>query len=230
MLTSHNARTTNSKGFTIVEFMIATLVFSVVLMATTAAILQIGKAYRRSMNVSNTQAAARNLVDSIAQAVQYSSGSITQPAPVDGTSGICAGNKQFLYVLGRQISDSTGGTQTRNAVMVRQNASNCAMESIVSSAPGGSPSELLGRGMRLAKLSVSGSSGSLHTVTARVVYGDDDLLCSPSITSGAGSCSKDAPPMSTSDILGHDDLQCRPGAGSEYCAFSELSVVVQRRL
>lgn len=218
-----------NRGFTIVEFMIATVVFSLILLVVTAAILQIGKSYRRSMVVSNTQAAARNLVDSVAQAVQYSSADILIPSSVGGVNAVCAGNKQFLYVLNRQISDDTGNTKTDHAVMTRAH-DNCGIDDIISSVPTfGSPKELLGKGMRLVKLDVAGG-GRMYTVTARVVYGDDDLLCSPSISSGAGSCVVNAPEITESDLLTYNDLACRPGIGSEFCAFSELSTTVQKRL
>lgn len=216
---------TNKKGFTIVEFLVATTVFSIILLVVSMAILQIGKAYRRSMNVSNTQAATRNLVDTVAQSIQFSAGSkinATFPPPSDTTVGFCFGNKQFLYVTGRQISQTTGSTKTENAFVVREH-NNCGGESIIGGvSSAGSPKELLGKGMRLSRFSVSGG-GRIYTVSARVVYGDDDLLCSPSV---AGSCA----PAGTLTNYNLSDLTCKSGSGSEFCAVSDLSVRVQQRL
>lgn len=211
-----------SKGFTIVEFLVATLVFSIILLVVSTAIIQIGKAYRRSMNISNTQAAARNLVDSVAQSIQFSTGNMINAAATLPEAGFCFGNKQFLYVTSKQISEATGSTKTKNAFVVRDH-NNCGWDSIIGGVPStGSPKELLGKGMRLANFSVGGG-GRIFTVSARVVYGDDDLLCSPS---EPGSCT----PTGTLSNYNLTDLTCKPGAGSEFCAVSELSVTVQQRL
>lgn len=210
-------------GFTIVEFMIATSVFGVILMGVTAAILYMGQTYQRSLYASNTQAATVNLVDTISQAIKFSSSQVDS-----GSSGqtytYCVGNRQFLYVRGRQLTDQTTPMSTQNAVMTRLN-NNCQVESIVSGTPSGSPKELLGKGMRLLYLDVTSNSPGLYTVTARVAYGDDDVLCNPTVP---GSCD----PASTLSLaqMWSRDVICKPGAGSQFCSVSELSNTVYRRL
>lgn len=213
-------------GFTIVEFMIATTVFSVVLLVITAAVLFLSRSYQDSLYASSTQAAASNLVDTVAQSVKFSSTPITSTTHASGTRSYCIGTKQYLYVLGKQLDGNNMSTRTRNAVIARQN-SNCTLESIITSQPSGSPQELLGRSMRLSKLSITSSptSPAVYTVSARVVYGDDDLLCSPSVS---GSCDSTTT-MSAVD-LARSDIMCRSNSGAEYCAVSELSTTVYRRL
>lgn len=215
----------SQRGFTIIEFMIATMVFSVILLVVTAAILYMSRAYQRSLYSSSTQAATSNLVDTVAQSVKFS----TTPVITGGTPGngstatICIGNRQLLYVIGKQLGGSVAATTTRNVVMTRQN-NNCQLNDIINSTPAGSPKELLGRGMRLSKFSVV-QTNALYTITARVVYGDDDVLCSDSV---AGSCA--SPATMTAAQLRNGDVRCRPGTGSEFCAVSELSTTVYRRL
>ena len=218
--------TTGQRGFTIVEFMIATSVFGVVLLIVTAAVLYISRQYQNSLYASSTQAATSNLVDTVAQSIKFSSTPISSTSHASGTKSYCIGTKQYLYVVGKQVDGGNAATKTRNAVIARQN-SNCTLESIITSQPSGSPQELLGRGMRLSKLTITTSPASpaLYTVSARVVYGDDDLLCSPSVS---GSCSSSAT-MSAVD-LARSDIICRPQSGSEFCAVSELSSTVYRRL
>lgn len=217
-----------SSGFTIVEFMIATSVFSVILLTVMAAILHMSRMYQSSLYQSSTQAAASNLVDTVSQALKFSSTQIitaNDGAGADATYTICVGNRQFLYVLGRQIAGDNVQTTTQHAVVTRLHT-NCPIDAITASTPAGSPKELLGKNMRLANLDIS-QQGTLYRVTVRVVYGDDDLLCSPSI---ASSCDETAPNLSAVDLKTRRDLKCKLGAGSEYCAVTELSNTVYRRL
>ena len=229
MITTSKYR--SQQGFTIVEFMVATMVFSVVLLATTAAILHISRIYQRSIHQSNTQAATRSLVDAASQAVQFSSGTVTQGG-TGATLHYCAGNKQILYVLGRQVSTTgvpANPLRTFHGAIFRPN-NNCASTDIrITNISNDVEKELLGNRMRLVNFQISNVSGSddLYTVTARVAYGDDDLLCSPAVP---GSCNRNSSAMSQTNLLSRRDLQCKPGTGSEYCAVSELTTTVQRRL
>lgn len=220
----YRSRSTGESGFTIVEFMIATTVFSVVLLVVTAAVLYIGRTYQRSLYASSTQAATSNLVDTLAQAIKFSGGTIDLASSGE-TRSICVGNRQFLYVIGRQLDGgSEVATQTRNAVVTRQR-NNCTIEPLTGTVSG-SFTELLGRGMRLSRLDIT-PTGSMYTISARVAYGDDDLLCSP--TQFPGSCDS-ATPMTAANLKSARDLVCKPMSGSEFCAVSEISTTVYRRL
>lgn len=217
----------DSRGFTIIEFMMATTVFSVILMGVTAAVLHMGTAYQHSLYTSATQAATRNLVDSVAQAVKFSAGDVNF---VDGgnTDAICVGNRQFLFVPGRQLAGPTPATATRYAVLTRQNVTgSCPVPDAVSGPVSGQPNELLGKNMRLSKLRVDPAPGepALHIVTARVLYGDDDLFCIDTAT-----CDPSSNTVLTIDQLQNDNVRCRSTSGSQFCAVSELSVSVYRRL
>jgi prepilin-type N-terminal cleavage/methylation domain-containing protein len=70
-------QTEKSSGFTIVELMISTLVFSVILLVVTFGIVHFTNSYYRGINGSTTQDTARTIVDSVTQAIQFSSGTIT---------------------------------------------------------------------------------------------------------------------------------------------------------
>ena len=216
------------RGFTIVEFMIASSVFGIILLVISAAILSMNQSYQKSMYASRTQEATSNLVDAIAQSIKYSPTPIVKGgAPADGTtSTFCIGNRQFLYVLGKQMDGSEAATTTKHVVVSRLNTDNCAtMPSIITATPSGSPKELLGKGMRLAALDIDDSKQPLYTVTARVVYGDDDSLCSDSI---ANSCADNG--SMPNEGFRKGDLRCRAQSGSQFCAVSELSTTVYRRL
>lgn len=226
MITSRYC-TNQSRGFTIVEFMIATTVFSVILMGVTAAVLHISRSYQHSLYASATQAATRNLVDSVAQAVKFSAGDVNF---IDGgdTDAWCIGNRQFLFVPGRQLDGPNPATATAHAALTRLNVNNnCLIQDVVSSPVSGQPNELLGKSMRISKLSVENriTEPALYIVTTRVLYGDDDLFCID-----AATCDPASSTVLTIDQLKSDNVRCKSSAGSQFCAVSELSVSVYRRL
>ncbi len=218
------------RGFTIVELMIATMVFGVILLGVTAAITTMGKKYQRSMYASNTQAVTSNLVDTLSQAVRYTSGMPQKGGnPLTDTGSYCIGEKQILYAQGMRLGDTAAATSSRFAVLVRSGDSTCStIPSITQplSIPG-EYQELLGRGMRISKLDIFQQSDGSFKVEARVVYGEDDLLCSESV---ANSCRAGEPYLNASQLRSLDNLQCKPGPGSEYCSASELSATVYQRL
>lgn len=221
------------RGFTIIEFMVATTVFSVVLLSVSAAVVYMGRAYQRSTYASSTQDATSNLVDTISQAIKFSADQVTIVDDNDPmtTDTLCVGNRQFLYVIGRQLGNSDPQTGSQHVVMTRPNE-NCTIQNIISATPGptakGAPHELMGQSMRLDRLTVT-SSGGIWKITARVAFGDDDLFCNDQVT---GSCS-DTAVLSDTVLLSNDpqyDLVCRSNIGSQFCSVSELSNSIYRRL
>jgi prepilin-type N-terminal cleavage/methylation domain-containing protein len=186
------------QGFTIIELMIATAVFSVILLLCTAGLIQVGRLYQRGITESQTQEAARTVIDEISQAIQLSGEGVYGPS----ANNYCVGNKNYSFHLGKQVSDSTLDTD-RGLIVT---SANCDASTPVN----WSGEELLGKNMRLTKFSITGSN-NVYTVTARVVYGDDDLL------------NPDGGPY-----VG--DVTCKLESGRQFCATSELSVTVQRRI
>ena len=66
-------RINKQNGFTIVELLIASAVFSFVILGASVAIIQISRLYYKGIIVSNTQTSAKAILDSITQAIQYES-------------------------------------------------------------------------------------------------------------------------------------------------------------
>jgi len=204
------------KGFTIIELLIATLVFSMVIMLITYGILSFTRAYYKGVNQSNTQNTARLVIEDIAQAIQFSGGDIQ---PVLGTAGsgnsqgFCIGNSRYSYVLGKQLTDQTPlvANQAKHTLVMDKGAS-CAgtnAQDVEGATVAGT--ELLGPRMRLSKLSVTPEAGSpdVFKINIRIVYGDDDLLINPAAS----------------------DASCNPNTGGkEYCAQAELTTIVKKRI
>lgn len=203
------------RGFTILELLVATIVFSVVLLLVTAGIMQISRVYYKGVTETNTQNAARNIIDTISQAIQFSGGPVTGTVdpPVSGTDQtFCVGAQHFTYRLGWQVENGLEPSQFQawHALVQRplvgdcsgSGAQNLGNESIVGR-------DLLGRNMRLSKLAVTSLGGNLYRVDVRVVFGDSDILNNPT----------------------GPDASCKPErAGTQFCSVSELSTNVVKRV
>ena len=62
--------TLDQSGFTLLELMIATTIFSVILLLCTVGLIQIGKTYYKGSAIVRTQNVARDITDNITQAIQ----------------------------------------------------------------------------------------------------------------------------------------------------------------
>lgn len=221
-------------GFTIIELMIATLVFSIILITITAGILSFTRQYYRGVIASKTQDTARAIVDDVTRAIQFNTGDksdLLVPI-VSDSNGYCIGtSKRYSFALGRQLTDSGTlvGKQSHHA-LISDNISGCSPSTYALDVTSANftgltnPRELLGEHMRLAKFTIQ-SSSDFYTITVRVVYGDDDLLCSPN-----PSFANDCTDTNQSTHLDQPDLTCKLITGSQFCAASELSTTVKKRV
>lgn len=209
------------KGFTIVELLIATMVFSVVLLVLTAGIIQIGRVYYKGITESQTQAATRAIVNAVKQDLQFSSGAVVPGISSGGMKANCIGNRVYQYTNALYTGTSTG------IVSGTLSAGSCA--------PGMSlpasltrPQELLGNRMRVINFSVTTVSADFYTVVVRVASGENDLLCSPS----RSDCSTPTDTFSGYAASGvPTDTTCKNiRTGSQYCSVSEISTLVERRV
>jgi prepilin-type N-terminal cleavage/methylation domain-containing protein len=203
----------NQAGFTIVELMIATAVFGVILLIVTIAILQFSRVYYKGVTENNTQDTARSIVDQIGQAIQFNGGIVTQTAtnPSVGTSyGFCVGNQQYSYAIGTQLTDTSPASNQRYHGLVANQISGCTSSTTPQNMSSSSISgrELLSPKMRLSRLQVTNVGGNQYKVSVRVVYGDDDLLTNPT-----GS-----------------DASCKTAEGSQFCAVSDITTIISKRV
>ncbi len=198
-------RTTKQQGFTIIELMIATTVFSVILLICSFAMLQIGRTYYKGITQSRTQNVARTVIDDISQSIQFSGGTLAAGTAAGTPQRFCIDNKVYYYRLNYQLGKTTAPD---NYALKLDKVPVCPAIPSVGAAVGGK--ELLGPNMQLDKFTVieSPAGSGLWQVTVRIVYGDDAVL-----TGSSGS------------------HQCRENrAGGQFCAVSELTTVVQKRI
>lgn len=201
----------NHKGFTIIELMIATTVFSVILLICTTGLIQIGRMYQKNVIRSQTQEVSRSVVVAVAEAIQFSGGSITALSPNVSdvkSEGFCVDNKRFSYRKDFKLVDTVPAPQETNHALVVDSLSGC-----IGSEPQNlstSPvlgNELLSPNMRLLELTAAPEPGTadLYKVTVAIAYGDADLL------DGSGNC-----------------ISVR--FGGSFCAVSRLSTTVKKRI
>ncbi len=204
-------------GFTIVELLIATAVFSVVLLMMTFGILQVTNTFFKGDNEANTQRVATSVLDAISQGIEFNGGS----AAIVGNT-VCIGSQQFSFWQGTELEQTVNGPKHQGLSSFVENTTGC---NGTRSATG---RELLTDNMRLSKLTITCISsaalcapggdnpGALYQVEVRIVYGDDDLLYSPSGASPAATAS---------------DAACNGKLiGEQFCAVSDISTIVSERI
>ncbi|HSX23517.1 MAG TPA: type II secretion system protein [Candidatus Saccharimonadales bacterium] len=200
------------QGFTIIELLIATMVFSVVLMLCTYGLLQVGRIYNRGVTNSKTQEAARNIIDDVSQTLQFGGGQVSSALLSNGSApnistGFCIGGRRYSMLLGHELSNSSND----HGLVADNFAGTCSggLQALDLTAPLPANSrEFLSPLMRVANLTITDAGNNLWQVTVRVVSGDDDLLNNPASTNPT----------------------CKIQAGSQFCSISELTTVVQKRI
>jgi len=210
----HQNRRQNQRGFTIVELMIATLVFSIILLVISTGIIQIGRFYYKNITSARTQEAARNIVEEVSRTAQFSEGGIFPSSNV-ANPAFCIGQSRFSYVLDRQVSDTQKGLLADT-----MQGNNCIGQNL-STASTVVGTDLLSTNMRLLNFEVTeDSSSNTVKVKVRVAYGDNDLL-----TNYPDNAGPTTPPTGDPKTA-----SCKTGiAGSSFCSVSELESTVKRR-
>jgi hypothetical protein len=207
-----------------VELMIASMVFAVLLLVVTAGVMSFSRQYYKGIVTTKTQTAARNIMSEVAQSIQFGSNVYTDLVDPSGLAGMCVDNKLFSYMIGQQVKDRGGVAaqhQAYHGMVVDTTGSACADTTLPSTLPTNAglatgQRELLGDNMRLGALDIT-NDGSTYIIHVRVIYGDDDLL-SPAVSSST-----------TADEWGA--TVCGAASrDSQYCAVSDLTTTVQKRL
>lgn len=201
----------NNKGFTIIELMVATAAFSVILLIASVSVIQIGKLYYRSILQSRTQETVRKISDEISQSIQFANGTKRNSS---NPNQFCIGDTRYSYTINQTVvDDSTIGLRLERINPV----GDCA--TTLATAPA---KELLANGMRVILFDVTpvaGTSDKSYKIAIKVASGDNELLTS---YTDAGIAIPAVTPQ---------DTTCKSGiAGSNFCAVAELDSIVKKRL
>lgn len=205
-------RQLDQRGFTLVELLVATTVFSLILLVATTGIVQLGRLYYRGITDSKTQEVTRAVFEDISRSVQFAKGQRRDvPAALlpAGVTQFCIGDTRYSYSINEKVtsSSSTGLRATRISP-----TDNCL------GAVAGQ--QMLDQNMRLLDLRVAPiGSSSGYDVLVKVAYGDNDLL---NLYQDDGS---------TRTAVSIDAGQCKSGtAGSSFCAVAQLNTIIKKRL
>lgn len=213
---------TDKKGFTIIELIIASSVFGVVLLIAMTGILYIGRAYYKGIITSRTQETARSIVNEISSSFQYGGVTpVTSPA-VDESTGFraqCIGKFRYSYVLDSRVNNNSDPGTSRHALWLDVIGQGKACVPLDLNLPvpeddntdKTSPDalaqrrELLPTNMRIDEFDVQQPAGrSFLNVNIRLIFGEQDL-------SPEGTC-----------------IQNR--FGGQFCAVSDQRTTVKKRL
>jgi len=212
------------QGFTIVELMIATLVFSMVLLVITFGVIYFTKSYYTGLNRSAVQNLARFTMKTVTESVQFTGSAIATSTDTGGNY-FCAGNKEYIFNLGVQYG---GGTPTAaNPGLLQEPVASGCPAPTASTYADTNAQQLLGSKLRVVYFSLTNLGGQLYLIQLTLAYGDNDQLCAP--VGAPGSCAAGAAALADNQ-LDTSDVVCKSQAGSEYCAVSSLSATVERRL
>lgn len=195
-----------SAGFTVVELMIATSVFSVILLLSLAGFLQIGQLFYKGVNITQTSNALNQVVTSLKNDIMFDPDSsaiaiLDSDVTLSDSTVIqrryfCVGTNRYAYILGRQIDREAQADEMQNFAVSgwyrfallkdRYGGTGCP-DPFNSAAPfvAADTTELLGGRMRLSDLQITqlpSPKDKLYTVSIRIAYGDNEVLQNPSST------------------------------------------------
>lgn len=213
-------------GFTIMELMIATAVFSVVLLTALAGFLQIGHLFYKGVSTTQTGAAAQQIFSDIAGNF-HDSNNISQVQSANGYTYYCLGSSRYTFNIGKEVrtsdspnhkSPASGGNYGllkdelpgSNGCATPCDDINLAVPCAAGTVRFNKPVELLGDQMRLSAFSIQPNvavSPNFYSISIVVAYGDDDLL--NNATNSSAACKDDSD-------------------GRQYCSVTALNTGIYR--
>lgn len=196
-------------GFTVVELLIATSVFSTVLLLGLTGFVQVGRSYYKGITITQTQQAAKQIMNEVSNNIRLSSSVSPLNTASAGRNYYCIGSHRYSFKLFNMVDSSNHDNSTKFGLLADQLTGNTACGNAFDAPVTAlnNPTELLGNQMRLLSFSITPLSGSttLYNVSIKVAYGQDSALTSAS--SPAAQCK----------------LQL---GGNQFCAITSLTTVV----
>jgi prepilin-type N-terminal cleavage/methylation domain-containing protein len=214
-------------GFTIIELMIATIIFAVVLMVIIASFMQVGRMFYKGVSLANTNEAARTLVDDISNDLKLNK----QPVGIS-TAGtkkyFCAGHHRYTFVLaggsGSKVSsDDIDLDYLRNpfnmrAGIVQDDTNGGCSPPASSDSPG---RQILGPDMQLNDLDFTPGFNGVFIHTHIVFYGVDDTVFDTNISSFKNSSTQPSNSSHAPDAFCSGDL-----LSTQFCAAADIKTTI----
>lgn len=175
----------DSNGFTIVELMIASALFALVLLITSLASVVIGKQYWRGIDSSTAQEVARNIVDQMSRQIQFSGGPIQENISNGGYDGFCIDNHRYTFSKKKRMTVSPYiPWYGQRHVIMQDDIANCGSppdglaQNLRAGSPGPKGADLLRQGVWLTDLSLTQDTTNprLYHIYIKLLTGlDTDL-------------------------------------------------------
>ena len=196
----------HNRGFTITELMIATAVFSVLLLLSLAGFLQIGQLFYKGVNITQTSDVANQVVKSLKNDISFDPQSSLVAIQYDNLATpptergyFCAGSSRYGFILGKQLDREAQTAEMRGPSALdpsgwhrfallkdKLGVSGSCPNPFLAGSPNrfdpNTVTELLGDKMRISNLAITqlpGSNNKLYTISITVAYGDDEVLENP---------------------------------------------------
>jgi prepilin-type N-terminal cleavage/methylation domain-containing protein len=215
-------------GFTLIELMIATIIFSLVLIIIIYAFLFISNDYVKGNVEAQTQAAARSVIEQVSEDIQLSNEPVS--AVITATSGgntyymFCVGNHRYSFQYNKELNGS--GADGTSHDLVVDDVTGCTSlspQQLNNPAATIVGTELLGNHMRLGEFSITPNAlvPGQYTINVNVAYGNDSTTQDGPLTYKTNILTTPTSYTYTCPSLNID---------ANFCAKSILSTVVQERV
>lgn len=218
-------------GFTIIELMVATFVFSIILYGLTYGLLQITNNYYDGIILNRTRDTTNNVINNISQSIESNGDfhlltSVTEP---DGAfvQGFCIGPVEYSYLVGYELASSFDPVNLKSPqVMVANVNASCSqtLPPVQDVSQGnGTGTELMSPNTRLVNLAITegkplSDNLAFYKIDIRTVYGQTSDIANEMIN-----------PSTLDYYLPTTNAECLGGIGFQFCAASEISTYVTQR-
>ena len=190
----------SQRGFTVIELLIATAVFSVVLLVFVTSFLRLSELFYKGVNLTNTQESARNMIQSISSDIQFYN---QAPQVFPSENYFCIGTHRYTYVPYVQYDPSSSSA----IGMIKENLPNCVSPTI-QPANLRNGQEMLDPGMQINKMIITCNASGLCSVSTHLVYySNDPTVLSPSSIDPAALCTG-------------------PASSTQFCATADYSSTI----
>jgi len=234
----------NRAGFTIVELMIATAIFTIILIITTTTIIGITQTYIKGSVENQTEDTATSILNEISQDIEFNNGSTINTSylytdsngvitPIQNSVNeyyFCIGNDVYVYSFDFPLNTSDP-TEAYNIGLVRYSATSCptsltGLPNTLSNMPTGYE-ELLVQNERIGALYIQGQTiNSTATYTVKVEVGYASNSANTLISDNSAYQNGHTVPPANYTY----PYQCLSGTDSSFCAVTDLTTMVAPRI
>jgi prepilin-type N-terminal cleavage/methylation domain-containing protein len=210
ILIKQNPKRTD-QGFTIVELLIASGVFSTLLLLSLAGFLQIGRLFYKGVSATQTQAVARQVMDGLETDINFAPSTSAVVVNTDSSFSVgsttyqrkyfCANGFRYTFIPGKVLSSDAEATMLKTVpesawqdfgILKDKMASrNSCARPFTAPATAIDPLkavELLSDNMRISDLSIQQpivSVPPIYTLNVKIAYGGDTILQNPTATTAS---------------------------------------------